>query len=44
MGSEFIPEHEVSEKHTLISPTDYENIIAENDGLMVHPEFMNADN
>jgi len=37
MGTEFIPEHEVSEMHTLISPGDYDRIIAENDALMVHP-------
>lgn len=39
MGSEFIPEHEKAEKHAnnLISPDDYNRILAENPELYVHP-------
>ena len=39
MGTEFIPEHEKAEKHSsnLISPDQYENILAQNPDLYVHP-------
>jgi len=37
IGSEFIPEGEVSEKHKIISPSEYERILAENPELPVHP-------
>ncbi len=44
MGTEFIPENEVSEKHTdLISPDAYEAIIKENPELYVHPERLTPD-
>lgn len=37
IGSEFIPQDEVASKHNLISPSDYERILAENPELQVHP-------
>ena len=43
MGTEFIPEHEKAEKHNLISKGDYEQVLAENPELYVHPEHMTAE-
>mgnify|MGYP003894804335 CR=1 FL=1 len=40
MGQEFIPPNEVSEKHNLISPADYDRICAENPGIYVHPQHL----
>ena len=45
MGTEFIAEREKAVKHTnLITTAEYESIIAANEGLMVHPEYLNAGN
>ena len=45
MGNKFVDEKEKAQKHpTLISPEDYERIVAENPDMMVLPEYMNADN
>lgn len=44
MGTEFIPDHEVSEKHpSLISPDRYNAILAENPELYVHPNHFEGD-
>lgn len=45
MGTEFIPENEKAEKHAnnLISPENYNRILAENPELYVHPQHMTPD-
>jgi len=40
IGKEFIPQEEVAERHKLIRPDEYDRIISENPGLMVHPQHM----
>ena len=40
MGPVFVEPGERQEKHTLISPDRYDQIVAQNPELMVHPEHI----